>query len=127
MRNKRGFTIVESLVAIFLATLLTIFIFGNFTNTKRGLYHSENAVNASIVGQSVLNDARRTGFDTVTNLTGTQTINGMENGRAAYQQYNYSLNVESVTPDKKMLWVTVTWSESGQTHKLVIETLMAKY
>ncbi len=127
MRNKRGFTIIESLVAIFIALVLTVVVFGNFTNTRRGLSHSENAVNAAIVGKNVLNEARQVGFSDVSELTGSQTVTGAESNRPSYRQYEYHLNVEEINPEKKRLWVDVTWSESGQPRRLVVETLMVDY
>lgn len=127
MSKKRGFSIIEALVAIFVATILTIVVFGNFTNIRQGLNHSENTVNASIVGRNVLSDARRKGFSEIAEYSGTQSVTGLESNRSSYRQYDYKLNFQAVSPDKKRLWVDVTWSESGKQRKLTVESLAVNY
>jgi len=75
MVQKKGFTLIEVMVTLFLIVVMIISIFSVFPQTRKGLAHSEARVNAAILGRSILDNQRSLGFDFLTSLTGTTTYN----------------------------------------------------
>lgn len=126
MKKIKGFSIIEGVIAIFLALLFSLFVFTVFPSIRKGIHHSEIHVNAAIVGQNLLSQARRTEFDNVKPYSGSVTYEGMDNGRRLTQIFNYSLDVQTPEKDKKLVWATVTWNQDGKTRKVVLETYLVK-
>ena len=60
--KKKGFTLVESLVALALILLTIIIVFSLFTSTRKGLQLSESHVDAAFSGKTLLNNAVREAF-----------------------------------------------------------------
>lgn len=128
MKLKRGFTIIEALIAIFLIVILLVSIFGMFASTRRSMQLSENHVKAAFFGQNLLENIRRFGFDNIspTPTTGTYTFAGLDNGKPFSQLVNYSINVTNQDTDKKLVWVTLTWTEATGNKQVILETLLVK-
>jgi type II secretory pathway pseudopilin PulG len=124
--KRKGFTIIESLIAIFLTVFISIFIFSFFTTVRQGMNLAENHSNASLIARSLLEDARRAGFDNVAASSGVRTVNGLNDSRPFGQIFNYTISVQNVNPEKKAVWATVTWSEESHGKKVVLETIIVK-
>lgn len=118
---------VESLTAVFLTVLTSLFLFSGFANIRRGLHLSESHVNAAIVGRNLLNDARKTGFDELAPSSGSRVIEGENNGNPFYQKFDYTVDVQEIDSDKKLVWTTVKWNDANKTRKVVLETVIVQY
>lgn len=127
MKRKPRFTLTETLVAVFLSLLATLFIFSSFSGMRRGILLSGNYSSSTMLATSLLNDARRSGFDNVAPRTGNKSISSINNGETFEQKLDYHLDVQEVDRDKKLVWATVTWNESGKERKVALETLMVRY
>ncbi|MCL5037090.1 MAG: prepilin-type N-terminal cleavage/methylation domain-containing protein [Chloroflexi bacterium] len=122
--KKKGFTLVESLVAIALLLLTLTIIFSLFTTTKKGLQLSESHVDAAFLGKTLLDDARKAGFGSVLPSTGSMTFSGTNNGAPFTRIINYGVTVQTLDTDKKLVTATMTWKESNAGKKVVLETIM---
>lgn len=122
--KKNGFTLVESLVALALILLTIIIVFSLFTSTKKGLHLSESHVDAAFSGKTLLDDARKAGFSAVAPSTGSMTFSGINNGAPYSNIIDYSVTVQTLDTDKKLITATMTWKESNADKKVVLETIM---
>ena len=123
MRNY-GFSLVEALVAIFIIVILMVFVVNLFPFIYKGLALSENHVNAAYLGRSLLEEARRTYFDDIVSYSGTEATEIIKNGRKTRLNMDYKLDVSLIDEDKKQVWVTITWGDSSNQKKVVLETII---
>jgi len=124
--NKNGLTLIEVMITMFLVIILFGAVFSVFTSVHKALALSENYLNASRVGRNILNEAYVAGFDNVMPLTGTYSYTGQNEGRNLIRSFNYNLNISSIDPDRKLLWVTVNWNDSGKIRQVVLETMLVR-
>ncbi|MCD6310608.1 MAG: hypothetical protein J7M18_07815 [Candidatus Eremiobacteraeota bacterium] len=124
MLEKRGFALAETLVVMVLIILLLLFIIILYSTTHRGLRLYENHVNAAFLGKSLLDDARKSGFDNILPAVGNYTFNTVKDGKEASQTINYNLDVQDIDTDKKLVWATMTWHEASGDKEVVLETII---
>jgi len=117
---------VETIVALCVLLLVVVIVLSVFSTARRGVQLSENHVNAALLGRSLLEDARRGGFDRAVPGTGTTTLAGLNNGSSFSQAFHYSTSVQALGAGKKLVWVDVTWHEATGDKKVTLETLLVK-
>jgi Tfp pilus assembly protein PilV len=124
MRTAHGFTLVEALITMFLISLMVISIFSVFPQTRKGLAHSENRMNAAFLCKSLLDEQRGKGFQAVAPSTGSYTYSGVNNDAPSNQSFDYTVNVQATGTDKKQVWVVVTWKDQVGPGQLTMETVL---
>lgn len=123
MRTAKGFTLIETLISIFLLVIVIIFIFSVFAAAQKGLALSQTHTNAAFLGRHLLYETASSGFYNMTGSSGIYTINGVENGQPYTQDIRYTVYVSPVDTDKKQAWVELGWSEKSGLKQVIIETL----
>jgi prepilin-type N-terminal cleavage/methylation domain-containing protein len=126
MNSNRGFTLIEALVSIALIVLAVTLIFGMFPQTRLAMQLSENRSSAAFFGRSLINNLAVSGFDNMQNASGTYTFSGTDNGRPFTFPVNYTITVQLIDTDKKLVWVTITWKEKSGSKQVIVETLFTK-
>jgi len=129
MRKKRGFTLVETLVAIFLLVILLVFIFSIFSTTRQGMRLSENHTNAAFLGRKILNEMYSIGFDNMVSISKrTYSLQGVNEGNPWVMNFDYQVDVvtDSIYNDKKTVWVTMEWQEKKGKKHVTLETVFVK-
>lgn len=122
----RGTSLVETLVALSLIVVVTLFVFNLFVTTRKGLQLSENRASAAALGRSQLEEVRRAGFDNATAASGTYTMSGSHDGNASSVQLAWTRNIQVVDDTKKLLWIVISWHESTGDKQVVLETVLQK-
>lgn len=122
---RRGTTLVEVLVALFVLCLLFTLVFAVFPPAKEGLYIAEINANAAFLGESLLEQARSAGFSGVVPSSGSQTFSGLDNGLSFTETVNYTVGVQSVNAGEKEVWAVMTWSEPSGSRQMILETILA--
>ena len=127
--NEKGFTLLESFIAILLLTVGLLGTAALTTGVVRGNVGSRLLTNATAIAQSCLEENRRVGYASAgavpsggTNscLIGNATVsvNGVS--------YTRNLAIDSSVTNVKTLTVTVTWSEGSVGSKsLSMKTILA--
>lgn len=127
MRKQRGFTLIESMVAVVLLVLLIGFIFTIFISTRRGLNLSENHTTATMLARSILNGLYGSGYDNIYSVSEeTYSIYGINNGEFWEMKYKYSVQVLKDTPPNcKTVWVNVKWDKPNtvKQDQVIVETI----
>jgi prepilin-type N-terminal cleavage/methylation domain-containing protein len=129
MRTTRGFTLVETLVAIALLVILMVFILTMFSTTRQAMRLSENHTNAAFLGRMVLNEVYGAGFDNMVSTSKrTYSLQGVNEGNPWVMNFDYQVFVQadSVYNDKKTVWVTIEWQEKKDKKKVTVETVYVK-
>lgn len=124
MRKHRGFSMIESLIAIALVLITGFALISLIPTARKGLQLSENRVNAAYLGRSMLDKTQSPGFANIVPLSGIFEYKGVNNGAPFSQVFNYMTQVQSVDTDKKQIWATVTWKEATGDKQMVIETIV---
>ena len=126
MKNQKGISLLETLMAMFLTILIVVFTFEVYPSIAKSLHILENHTYAASLANSVINDAKSTGFDNIVTSSGSKKISGTRNGLPYSEEFNYTLNVQNADANKKVVWAEVTWNEAGKTKKVTIETIVVK-
>lgn len=126
MVRKKGFSMVEAVVSLFLIIIAAFVLLKVFPASRKGLQLSENHVNAAYIGRGLLDDVRRKGFDAAVPSSGTVDYKGLDNGAPFSQSFNYSVNVQADGTTKKFVWVDMTWKEATGSKKITLETIIIK-
>ena len=123
MRNY-GFSLVEALVAIFIIVILLAFVVNLFPFVYKGLQLSEDHLNAAYLGRSLLEQARRTYFEEIVPYSGSRTYETIKNGRKIDLKMDYKFEVSTFDEDEKQVWITLTWGDSSNKKKVILETII---
>jgi Tfp pilus assembly protein PilV len=125
--RARGFSIAEALIAFGLVATTVIVLFHIFPATRKAHQLSENRINATSLGYSLLQGLRNTPFDSIGPSSGSYEIKGVNNGAPFSQLLSYRIDLQpSADGNLKQVWVTLTWHEATGDKTAVIETLILK-
>lgn len=121
---RAGVNLVEALVAVFILSLAVLFVIQVFPLGVAGSRQHRNYLMAATIARNLLEDARLTSFSSLTGTKGSQTIKEELDEQTSTGTFEYVLNVQSVSADKKRVWAEVSWQEGGQTRQFVAETVI---
>ena len=126
MKKIKGFTLVEALVSLGLLVLMVIVLVGIFPAVRGGLQLSEDHLNAASIARSLMEDLRQDGFGGIVGGSGSRNLTGTKNGAPFSRTFNYTVNVQNLAEDKKLLWIVLNWQENGKSKQMVDETIVVK-
>ena len=121
MKKNKAFTLIETMVAIFLFIIVLIFIMSVFSTTQLGLSHSEKRIKAMLVARGILNNLSRLKTDEIASFSGDYLIERVVNKKKAIDEFTY--DVEVIGTNKKTIKVTVEWREKHHTRSVVLQTI----
>jgi len=138
--GTKGFSLVETLISMFLLMSLAIYVFTMFATTSLAMQFSENRANAALIANGLMDTWRAKGFtylDTtypaINSSTDTTIATGSyafpasyKNGAAFSQTFNYTVKAKFLdTACKKLCyWVTLTWYEAGLGKQMTVESVI---
>ncbi|MHC9542121.1 MAG: prepilin-type N-terminal cleavage/methylation domain-containing protein [Vulcanimicrobiota bacterium] len=126
MIRERGFTLVEAMVTMFLIALMVVALLNVFPRIRKGSARSEGRMNAAFLGKSLMDTVRSNGFDKSLPSTNTVMFSGLNNGNPTTQKIDYSINVQTLSSNKKQVWIVLSWNDALGTGRLTMETIMVK-
>ncbi len=121
----KGFTLVETLVALFLLALLTIFVTGVFPQLHRSVELSRGHSQAAHLGRSLLEAARRQEFPNLASWSGACTIPGEVAGRVSALEFTYAVEIIELEPGLKRVGAEVRWNTSSGGKRIDVQTEIA--
>ena len=129
-RRSRGVTLAETLVTIFLLTILLLFVISTLPMVHMGVQKSQNRYMAALIGHNELERVRTVPFSDLASSSGQQTCTGYDGGRPFTQTFKYTRTVTSDLSGpalwRKIVAVTVTWNETTGRCSLTLATVVAK-
>ncbi|MGV8121563.1 MAG: prepilin-type N-terminal cleavage/methylation domain-containing protein [Candidatus Xenobiia bacterium LiM19] len=126
MRRRQGFTLVEAMVTMFLIALMVVALLNVFPRIRKGSARSEVRMNAAFLGKSLMDTVRSNGFNKAASSSGTMTFSGLNNGNSTTQKIDYSINVQTLSSNKKQVWIILSWNDAVGKGRLTMETIMVK-
>ncbi len=108
-----GFTLVELMVVLIILAVGVLALSGVQTRSSNDVYKTGRRSRALSVAQQQIEIARAAGYSIAVSDTGV--TDGM----------NWTTQVDSADVDMKRVLVTVSWTESGDTTSLQLETRLA--
>ena len=113
-RNSNGFTLVETMTAVLVLTLVWVSVPGSFVSYKYISNDSKHKIQARYVAQRILEEKRRQSFSSlVTGSYGTVSIDtkGTFSSSADDLTGSASVTVTSLDTYRKRVQVAVQWQE----------------
>ena len=122
MVRRRGLTLVEMILAVFLLSEVMMMLFNLYPSSLASVARSDQTVQADLIAQSLLDNAQANPFASLTagysQDLPAQTLNG-----TSYSPHMDVLTVASRDPSLLLsLRVTVSWSVHAILHQTVCET-----
>ncbi|MDQ7825073.1 MAG: hypothetical protein RDV48_19890 [Candidatus Eremiobacteraeota bacterium] len=121
---RRGATLMECLVSIFIICIAVFSVMKIIPVTGRAATQTDNRINAAYYAKSVIDDVRKAGFAKAAATSGTFVYSGLNDGKPFTQSFSYKADISLQDTDKKLITVTMTWTESGGGKRLVLQTIM---
>ncbi|MGV8118784.1 MAG: hypothetical protein AB2L14_03365 [Candidatus Xenobiia bacterium LiM19] len=122
--GRRGATLMECLVSIFIISISVFAVLKVIPATGRAAAQTDNRINAACYARSVIDEVRKAGFSKAAAKSGTFMYSGLNDGKPFSQSFSFNTDITSQDTDKKLVTVTVTWTESGGGRRLVMQTIM---
>jgi prepilin-type N-terminal cleavage/methylation domain-containing protein len=115
MNTRRGFTLIEVLVALVVAVAAMSLLSQGFLTGARASNASQQATRAALLGQRVITDLE----------IGELSLNQGRSGTFDDDpEFTYETTFETSDPGLTRVTVTVTWSERNQERKYLLVRLM---
>lgn len=121
---RRGFSLIEALMACFVLFTTIVVSFSVVAQTMRGTSLSESHVRAAYAAHGLLNQERALDFYEVTPAVGSIVLRGVRDGQAYTQTLVYAVDIELLDPDTKRVRATVTWNESAGSRQVILQTVV---
>lgn len=132
--RRRGFTVIEMLVAIAFFATFYIIIMEVWPLSARSVLQAKNALLASHVAEQEMEYAIYQGYNAVSNRSGTYQLTSTINGVVQSSAIRYRVTVTPNTSDTKDVQVRVDWSDPAALpsapqvgRNIQLETLLEAY
>jgi len=128
MKNEHGVTMIELLIAIALLSIGLLALFTLQSTAIQGNRDSKEATTAVFLAEKKIEELKNIPFINLTLGTTTDSSNPMTGSGTPGGIYNRSWSVQSYSgsANMKQITVTVSWTQSGQNHSMVLDTLVSK-
>lgn len=124
LRNERGFTLLDNLLALVILSVLLLGLVGLATTVITGNAISKSRTVGLTLAQDKIEDARRSGYNYL--LTENQTVADPYGSMTGYELFRRVTVTEVNTPGLGMQTVTVTVYWGDDAHSVTLSTLLAR-
>lgn len=124
--RRRGFSLIEALVSLFLVSLILTIVMNIFATGRRAAVLAGTRSQALAVTRQALDQAVRQGYDKVAPGSRQVTLSWKQDGREAVLEVVYQVQVQTLAPGRKSLWVDTSWKEADVVRKVTLETRVVK-
>lgn len=111
LRMRRGFTILEMIIAAAIFAVAVVCLIGVFPVSARAAREAQGTLVAVNLAQRELEMARSASYSAITPRTSSYTISIDSNGVDERVTFSTSLEVTEVRPGLKLVKATVTWAQ----------------
>jgi len=123
LRNNRGFTLLEILIATVILTIGLLGVAGLTIGTIKGNLFSKNVTTATVISQGRLEDIQRAGYVDATTTNFPAAPDDVDMGGVIFSRTT-SINNSNPAPNMKKVTVTTSWNNN--TKSVVLSTILAK-
>lgn len=123
MMNKRGFTLIEVMIAIFLLAVALLGLVSVTTTVIKGNSFSETMTMATTLAKDKMEELKNTAYDNLGPSTDYASSDGIFGAGAFYTR---TATIGAEANNMKAISVTVTWNWLTLNHNVTLNTLRAK-
>jgi len=123
LRNNRGFTMLEILIATVILTIGLLGVAGLTIGTIKGNLFSKNVTTATVISQKRLEDIQRDGYVGATEGNFPAGPDAITMGGVTFSM---ETTINPGVPDTNMKEIEVKTSWSNGTRSVVLSTILAK-
>ena len=117
--DRRGFTMIEIIIAVLLLTVGLIGIVSVSVMVIDGNQFSKTMTTATSLAKDKLEELQNASYENITSSTAPETKENI------YQR-SWTVTADSPAVNMKTIVVTVTWPWKGQTKDVTLRTIIAK-
>ncbi|MBA4392327.1 MAG: hypothetical protein C0407_02125 [Desulfobacca sp.] len=128
IRNKKGFSLVEFMIAIAILAVGLLALVGLQSTSIKGNAKSKNLNSAISLAEKKMEELKNTTFTSLTNGTTNDPNNPLTSSDGTGGSFNRSWTIQTylVSTYMKQITVTMTWTEGGTTQTTTIDTVVAR-
>lgn len=119
----RGVTLVETLVAMYLIAMVSLFCLGLFSQLSQGVHQSRFRYAAAVAADTEIASWRSLPMREPTTVTNTVNYNTVWMGRSTGRKIQLQTTTANTTDDRQVITVTASWSEPSGPARLVVESV----
>jgi type IV pilus assembly protein PilV len=124
LRNNKGFTLLEILVAALVLSVGFLGMVGVATSVMRGNTFSGRVTTATTLAQQKIEEIRRLGYSSMPDTDATETENYNTISENPLFKRIVSITVSHAADGLKMVTVTVCWDADN--HRVVLKTIVGE-
>ena len=120
MRNRNGFTLIETLVALTIFAIGAVAVFTVFPASSMALRQAKEYTDIGLLLQSQLSLVKATPFDELSSAAITENLPNF------VQKIDRTVSIDSALADLKQVKVSVTYQSKGRSRTQSVTTYVAK-
>lgn len=133
LNNRKGFTLVEFLVAICILGIGILGLAGLQVTAIKGNLGSKNLSTANVLAERKMEEFKNTSFNSLVPVTNHAdsynplNSNGLGGGSNDGRIFNrfWSIASHAGSSNMKRITVTITWTEGGRTRSTSLDTVIS--
>jgi type IV pilus assembly protein PilV len=114
IRNNKGFTLIEIMVAIFILVVALLGVAGVTVSVINGNAFSKDITSATTLAQDKIEELKDTAYGSIVSGSDTSSI------------YTRTWTVTSPITDSKTIVVVVSWSRGGNTRNVTLRSIVTR-
>jgi type IV pilus assembly protein PilV len=114
IRNNKGFTLIEIMVAIFILVVALLGVAAVTVSVINGNAFSKDITSATTLAQDKIEELKDTAYDSIVSGSDTSSI------------YTRTWTVTSPITDSKTIVVVVSWSRGGNTRNVTLRSIVTR-
>ena len=124
--RRRGFSLSETLVSLFAVSLILTIVMNICASGSRATVLAGTRSQAVAVTRQALDQAVRLGYDKVAPGGRQITLSWQQDGREVVLDLVYQVQVQTLAPGRKSVWVDTSWREAEVVRMVTLETRLVK-
>lgn len=126
MNKRRGFSLLEVLLAAGLVSCLVVALTGVWPAYARAAEQNRSYLAADFLARQEMEYAINQGYSAVANRTSDVTVRSVLAGKGVAVEFHLDTSVTAPNPDLKAVAVRVSWKYGGLNREVRCETLLAR-
>lgn len=127
LRDKKGFSLVEFMIAISILAIGLLAVAGLQSTAIRGNLLSKGTTSAILLAEKKMEEFKNTSFASLTNGTFQDPSNPLTDIGGSGGRFNrsWTISTYSGSANMKQITITITWTEGGLSKSTSLDTVIS--
>lgn len=128
VRNKKGFSLVEFMIAIAILSIGLLSLVGLQSTAIRGNLTSKNMTSAILLAEKKMEEFKNTSFTSLNNGTFNDPSNPLTStgGTGGIFNRSWTISTYSGSTYMKQITINITWTEGGLSKATSLDTIISR-